>query len=74
MAVTKDTYATSLVLELDMGTDENGNQKKKNKSIYKIDVLADNEDLYAIGEATSKVLKNPMISISKMTKDLLLGE
>ncbi|GAB5990028.1 hypothetical protein OPLHCY645_22180 [Clostridium tetani] len=74
MAVTKDTYSTSLVLELDLGLDEKGKQKRKNKSLFKLDVLATDEDVYAIGEATSKVLEHSMISISRINKNLLLGE
>ncbi|RXM74720.1 hypothetical protein DP144_12265 [Clostridium tetani] len=73
MAVTTDTYATNLVLELDLGVDEKGKQNRKNKAVFKIDVLAGNEDLYAIGEAVSKVLKYPMISISRVNKNLILG-
>lgn len=73
MAVTTDIYSTNLVLELDLGLDEKGKQKKKNKALFKIDVLATDEDVYAIGEAVSKVLEHSMISISRINKNLLLG-
>ena len=74
MDVSVETFSTSLVLELDLGLDEEGKQKRKNKSIFKMDVLAKDEDVYAIGEAASKVLEYPMISISRINKNLLLGE
>ncbi|MBV1820506.1 MULTISPECIES: DUF1659 domain-containing protein [Clostridium] len=74
MAITKDIYSTSLVLELDLGLDEKGKQKRKNKSLFKLDVLATDEDVYAIGQAAAEVLKDPMVSISRINKNLLLGE
>ena len=73
MAVSTNKYASNLVLELYVDTDDEGKDIKKTKSISRIDEMATNEQLYAIGMAIVEVLKYEVIEIRRIDKNVLLG-
>ncbi|RXI78860.1 DUF1659 domain-containing protein [Clostridium tetani] len=68
MAITKDTYSTNLVLELDLGVDEKGKQKRKNKSLFKIAEL----EKWMIGKTVDEI-KGMKVKKRDDNKNLLLG-
>ncbi|GAA0730366.1 hypothetical protein GCM10008905_31560 [Clostridium malenominatum] len=73
MAVIADRYDSDLVLELYIGTNDEGKDLKKTKSISKINSTATDEQLYAVGTAIAEVLKYEVIEFRRINKNLLIG-
>jgi len=72
MAMETNRHATSLVLELEVEDDE-GNLKRKYKSIFKISPNAENEAVYNIGRKAGELVKYKFGEVIRVNKDILLG-
>ena len=71
MAITAVRYASSLALEVVVGVDEKGNDKKKMKTISRISSGATDESLYNIGTAIAQVLRYETTEIHRVNKNIL---
>ena len=67
MAITKDFARSSLIIEVEAGTNSHGSTIYKKKSFAGVKEEATPEDIYAVAEAIKGVMKNP-------TKDYLIND
>ena len=67
MPVNKELKIKSLIVEIESGTDKNGNPTFRKKTFSNVKLDAKDENIFAVADAISKVL-------DPNTKDYLLDE